>query len=112
MWDASLWEGLTPGMYSGRPAAAQSAIYTTLARPDTDSSGAHRRVAPGAGWGRCEAVKLFWTLFSIDAVVAAIVLFFFFAGLGDGTVSSYNIVLWLAILGVLAAVIGGGLLLK
>ena len=57
-------------------------------------------------------MKLFWTLFCIDGLVAMIVLFFFFAGLGDGTVSSFNILLWLAVLGGLAAILGGGLLLK
>jgi hypothetical protein len=57
-------------------------------------------------------VKLFWALFSIDGAIALIVLFFFFAGLGDGSVSSFNIVLWLVILGSLAAILGGGLLLK
>jgi hypothetical protein len=57
-------------------------------------------------------VKLFWTLFSIDGAIALIVLFFFFAGLGDGSVSSFNMTLWLAILGGLAAILGGGLLLK
>lgn len=57
-------------------------------------------------------MKLFWTLFSIDGAIALIVLFFFFAGLGDGSVSSFNMTLWLAILGVLAAILGGGLLLK
>jgi hypothetical protein len=57
-------------------------------------------------------VKLFWILFGIDAIVAAIVLFFFFAGLGDGSVDSFNILLWLVILGILAAILGGGWLLK
>jgi hypothetical protein len=57
-------------------------------------------------------MKLFWTLFCIDVLVAAVVLFFFFAGLGDGSVSSFNIGLWLGILAVLAAVLGGGWLLK
>ena len=57
-------------------------------------------------------MKLFWTLFSVDGAVALIVLFFFFAGLGDGSVSSFNMTLWLAILGGLAAILGGGWLLK
>ncbi|HEX6092090.1 MAG TPA: hypothetical protein VFZ07_01990 [Dongiaceae bacterium] len=57
-------------------------------------------------------MKLFWTLFCIDGLVAMIVLFFFFAGLGDGSVSSFNMTLWLAILGGLAAILGGGWLLK
>lgn len=57
-------------------------------------------------------MKVFWTLYGIDAVIALIWLYFFVAGLSDGSVSSFNIVLWLAILGVLAAILGGGLLLK
>ena len=57
-------------------------------------------------------MKLFWTLFGIDGLVAAVVLFLFFAGLGDGSVSSFNIVLWLVILAILAAILGGGWLLK
>ena len=57
-------------------------------------------------------MKLFWTLFGIDSAIALIVLFFFFAGLGDGSVSSFNMTLWLAISGSLAAILGGGLLLK
>lgn len=59
-----------------------------------------------------QRVKLFWTLFSIDGAIALIVLFFFFAGLGDGSVSSFNMTLWLAILGGLAAILGGGWLFK
>lgn len=57
-------------------------------------------------------MKLFWTLFSIDGAIALIVLFFFFTGLGDGSVSTFNIVLWLAILGGLAAILAGGMLLR
>ena len=57
-------------------------------------------------------MKPFWTLFGIDGAVALIVIFFFFAGLGDGSVSPFNIMLWLAILGGLAAILGGGLLLR
>jgi len=57
-------------------------------------------------------VKLFWSLYGVDAVIALIVLYFFAAGLSDGSVSSFNIVLWLAILGGLAAILGGGLQLK
>jgi hypothetical protein len=37
-------------------------------------------------------------LLIVDGVVAAILLYFFLAGLQDGSVSSFNIVLWLAIL--------------
>ncbi|QMW00358.1 osmoprotectant transporter permease [Spirosoma foliorum] len=51
---------------------------------------------------------LFWILWGIDAFVALICLYFFFIGLGDGTVSSSNIVLWLVILSGLAVVLLGG----
>ena len=57
-------------------------------------------------------MKLFWTLYGIDAVIALIALYFFVAGLSDGSVSASNILLWLAILGGLAAILGGGLRLK
>ena len=57
-------------------------------------------------------MKLFWVLYGIDAVIALIVLFFFVAGLGDGSVSSFNILLWLVMLAGLAAILGGGWLLK
>lgn len=51
--------------------------------------------------------KLFRLLWGFDALIAATFLFFFFWGLADGTVSSFNIVLWLAILAGLAGVLGG-----
>ncbi|HEX4882905.1 MAG TPA: osmoprotectant transporter permease [Casimicrobiaceae bacterium] len=47
-------------------------------------------------------------MLGIDALVALVVLCFFVIGIADGSVSSFNIVLWLVILGVLAAVLGGG----
>jgi hypothetical protein len=50
-------------------------------------------------------------MLGIDAVVAAVVLAFFAIGVADGSVSSFNIVLWLAILAVLAAVLAGGVAL-
>src|SRR6476660_5670815 len=40
----------------------------------------------------------FWLIWSIDAIVAAVVLYFFFVGLADGSVSSFNMLLWLALL--------------
>ena len=52
------------------------------------------------------------TLCGIDAVIALIALYFFVVGLGDGSVSSFNILLWLTMLGGIAAILGGGLLLK
>jgi hypothetical protein len=55
---------------------------------------------------------LFWVFWGIDAIVALIALYFFFIGLADGSVSSFNMGLWLALLVVLAAVILGSLSLK
>jgi hypothetical protein len=54
----------------------------------------------------------FRILWGIDAVVAAIFVGFFFIGLADGSVSSFNIVLWLGTLAALAAVLGGGVALR
>jgi hypothetical protein len=53
--------------------------------------------------------RWFRILWGFDALIAAIFLFFFFWGLADGTVSAFNIVLWLGILAGLAAVLGGSL---
>jgi Signal transduction histidine kinase involved in nitrogen fixation and metabolism regulation len=54
----------------------------------------------------------FWVLWSINAIIAAIVLYFFFAGIGDGTVSSFNILPWLVILAIVAAEVGGTVWLR
>ncbi|MEW5838466.1 MAG: osmoprotectant transporter permease [Pseudomonadota bacterium] len=51
---------------------------------------------------------LFWVLWGIDAIVAAIFIYFFIIGLLDGSVSSFNLALWLAILVALAALLLGG----
>ncbi|MEO8764029.1 MAG: hypothetical protein ABI416_07070 [Ginsengibacter sp.] len=51
----------------------------------------------------------FKILWAIDALVSLIVLYFFFEGLGDGTVSSGNMGLWLIILIILAAVMLGSI---
>ncbi|MDB5241707.1 MAG: osmoprotectant transporter permease [Spirosoma sp.] len=53
-------------------------------------------------------MSLFWVLWGIDVLVALVLVYFFFIGLGDGSVSSFNILLWLAILGSLTAVLVGG----
>lgn len=57
-------------------------------------------------------MKTFWTFLSIDALVFLVLGYFFLAGLGDGTVSSFNIAIWLPLVGVPAAVLWGGLHLK
>jgi hypothetical protein len=54
----------------------------------------------------------FWFSWAIDVVVALVFLYFFFVGLQDGSVSSFNIVLWIAILFLLAVIVGGSLALK
>ena len=55
---------------------------------------------------------MFWTLWAVNAVIGAIVLFFFFWGLADGSVSSFNVGLWTMMLAALAIVIGGSLWIK
>jgi hypothetical protein len=47
-------------------------------------------------------------LIAFDAIVAAVVLYFFFWGVSDGTVSSFNIGLWSGLLGATALSLGGG----
>lgn len=49
----------------------------------------------------------FRVLWGVDVIAALIGVAFFFIGLGDGTVSSFNIVLWLALLGGLAVIVFG-----
>ena len=55
---------------------------------------------------------LFRILLAVDAAVAAILLYFFVTGIEDGSVSSFNILLWLVMLGGIALVIGGALALR
>jgi hypothetical protein len=50
----------------------------------------------------------FYIVFGIAAAVALVVLYFFLAGLGDGSVSSFNMLLRVVLLGGTAAVLGGG----
>jgi hypothetical protein len=56
--------------------------------------------------------RFFWLLWSFDALTAAVLVFFFLWGLADGSVSSFNIVLWLGILATAAAVVVGSLALR
>ena len=55
---------------------------------------------------------LFWVFWGIDAAICTIVAIFFLLGLANGSVSSFNIVLWIAIWATLAVVIAGSLWLK
>jgi hypothetical protein len=69
--------------------------------------------ACATGWSRyCRRMITFRILVGIDALAAAVVLFFLFWGLSDGTVSEFNILLWLALLGGVGAILGGGLWLN
>lgn len=54
----------------------------------------------------------FWLLWGFDALIGGVFLYFFLVGLGDGSVSSFNIALWAAILAALAAVVLGSLALR
>ena len=54
----------------------------------------------------------FWILWCIDAVVAAVALYFFFSLAASERVGSFNILPWLAILAALAAVVGGSVWLR
>lgn len=47
-------------------------------------------------------------LLGIDALAALVVVHFFFVGLADGSVSSFNGGLWFGIIAAIAAIVGGG----
>ncbi|WP_435354295.1 osmoprotectant transporter permease [Emticicia sp. SJ17W-69] len=55
---------------------------------------------------------IFWIFWGIDAIVGLILLYFFFIGLADGSVSSFNIGLWLLLLIVSISLLMGSLYLK
>jgi hypothetical protein len=55
---------------------------------------------------------VFRILLGIDLLAAATVVFFFVWGVSDGSVSSFNILLWLALLGGVGGIVGGGLWLN
>jgi hypothetical protein len=55
---------------------------------------------------------LFKVLWALDAVIALVFVYFFFVGLEDGSVSSFNAGLWTAILFGLGAVLCGSYWLR
>jgi hypothetical protein len=57
-------------------------------------------------------MTFFWVLWGFDAIISLIVLYFFFVGLADGSVSSFNMGLWLMILAAVGGVMLGSLWLK
>lgn len=54
-------------------------------------------------------MTFFWILWVFDALIALVILYFFFIGLADGSVSTYNMGIWLLILAVVGAVMLGSL---
>ena len=54
----------------------------------------------------------FWLPWGIDALIAAVALCFFVVGLADGSVSSFNMGLWMLIFFCLALVVGGSIWLR
>ena len=67
---------------------------------------------PDASRGALRGGRAFWLLWGFDALVAALVVFFFVWGLADGSVSSFNMMLWLGILASVGVVVGGSLALR
>ncbi len=57
-------------------------------------------------------MNYFWILWSFDAIIALIITYFLIIGIFDGSVSSQNIRLWLAIMAGLLIIMGGSLWLK
>ena len=57
-------------------------------------------------------MTFFKILWGTDAIAAIVMLYFFVAGLADGSVSSRNMGLWLIILAVLTAILAGSLWLR
>ena len=55
---------------------------------------------------------MFWVLWIFNAVMALIPIYFFIEGLGDGTVSSDNIGIWIILLLVVVVILGGSYWLK
>jgi len=51
---------------------------------------------------------MFWILWGINAIISLVAVVFFLIGLADGSVSSFNMTLWLAILLALAVILRGG----
>jgi hypothetical protein len=52
-------------------------------------------------------MTMYWLLWGWDALIALVFVVFFFWGLADGSVSQFNILLWIGVLAALGAVLGG-----
>jgi hypothetical protein len=54
----------------------------------------------------------FWIPWTINLLVSSLLVFFFLLGLADGSISSFNLGLWLLILCAAVVVVGGSLALR
>ncbi len=57
-------------------------------------------------------MPFFWILWGFDALITLVILYFFFAGIADGSVSSFNIRIWLLLIGAVAVIMLGSLWLR
>lgn len=57
-------------------------------------------------------INFFKIVWVFDALISVVVLVFFFIGLTDGTVSSFNLGLWFCILAALSAIMFGSIWLR
>jgi len=55
---------------------------------------------------------LFKIMWGVDALASLIILYFFFVGLGDNTISGRNLGIWLLLLGTVAVVMAGSIWLR
>ena len=60
---------------------------------------------PPASTPTTPRIVLYWATFTIAALVNLFAMGFFIVGIGDGSVSSFNMTLWLAILATTAGVL-------
>ena len=57
-------------------------------------------------------MALFWILWTFNALMALVPIYFFFVGLADGSITSRNLGLWSLIILIVGAVLVGSLWLK
>jgi hypothetical protein len=57
-------------------------------------------------------MSVFEIIWSVDALASLVVLYFFFEGLGDGTVSRRNARLWMVVISAIACIMCGSILFK
>ncbi|MBS0239813.1 MAG: osmoprotectant transporter permease [Proteobacteria bacterium] len=53
-------------------------------------------------------MKTFRVFLAVDAIALLIAAYFFFVGIGDGSISSFNVTLWLFVLAGIIAILGVG----